>query len=273
PRRPSADREGRTVDSRAGSPLGERLVRHDFTSEPKEVPCHEPRSYSLSGSRVSRPSPRFPRKSSFTSSSRRTRLDSVMRMATVPTGSRSATSAATRSTSAAGIRRTMAASSLDGRSLPPRRPLPIPANSSSSPPQRADISFGFAAGEDGLPIPNADPAYLDPPTPRAVNTANTVQFVSDTMFSVGRGFFTEPFMLEIETRTPGATIRYTTDGSAPTPTSGEIYTGPILIDGTTVVRAIAYRSGFEPTNVDTQTYLFLGDVIEQPKLPEGYPST
>ncbi|MGC8886070.1 MAG: lamin tail domain-containing protein [Verrucomicrobiia bacterium] len=87
--------------------------------------------------------------------------------------------------------------------------------------------------------------------------------VADTKFSVDRGFFENPFTLEITTATPGAKIYYSFDCSEPGPDTGILYTGPILITNTTVVRARAFRPGYKPTNIDTHTYIFLADVIYQ----------
>ncbi|WP_193212940.1 lamin tail domain-containing protein, partial [Luteolibacter marinus] len=86
--------------------------------------------------------------------------------------------------------------------------------------------------------------------------------VADTQFSVKRGFYTSPIQVAITT-SPGASIRYTTDGSTPTATHGQLYTGPLTISSTTVLRARGVRTGWEPTDVDTQSYFFLNDVITQ----------
>ncbi len=94
-------------------------------------------------------------------------------------------------------------------------------------------------------------------------------FVADTKFSVDRGFFEAPFTVEITTDTTGAQIRYTLDSSLPTATHGNVYTNPLRIETTTVLRAAAFKSGYEPTNVDTHTYLFLEDVLRQPVDPLG----
>ncbi|MFP6873113.1 MAG: CotH kinase family protein, partial [Verrucomicrobiales bacterium] len=72
-----------------------------------------------------------------------------------------------------------------------------------------------------------------------------------------------------------ATIRYTTNGSTPTSTSGTIYNAPIRISRTTTLRAAAFKTGYFPTNVDTHTYLFLDDVRTQyanGAAPAGWPS-
>jgi hypothetical protein len=98
--------------------------------------------------------------------------------------------------------------------------------------------------------------------------------VSDTQFSVKRGIFNAPFLLTITTLTPGATIRYTTDGSSPTATNGTIYTEPLTISSTTNLRAAAFIPGWEPTDIDTQTFLFPNDIILQQangSPPTGWP--
>jgi hypothetical protein len=98
--------------------------------------------------------------------------------------------------------------------------------------------------------------------------------VADTQFSVKRGYFTASFPLAITSLTPGATIRYTLDGSTPSATHGLIYTAPLTISSTTVLRACAVLDGWESTDVDTQTYLFLNDVITQSSTgaaPPGWP--
>ncbi len=110
------------------------------------------------------------------------------------------------------------------------------------------------------------PGYLAIPSPRTFNGDTFDGFVRDTSFNIDRGFFEEPFDLEITSSTERAEIRYTLDGSPPSPTSGLVYTGPIPITGTTVVRAMAHLAGLRPTNVDTQTYLFPEDVVNQPAM-------
>src|SRR5438093_7551677 len=106
--------------------------------------------------------------------------------------------------------------------------------------------------------------FFDDPTP---GTANTTDWyydeVADTHFSVDRGFFTNAFFLEITNATPGSQIYYSLNADEPGPTKGILYSGPIQITNTSVVRARAFRDGWKPTDVDTHTYLFLADVIYQ----------
>jgi hypothetical protein len=95
--------------------------------------------------------------------------------------------------------------------------------------------------------------------------------VADTRFSHDRGFYEESFSLVITCATEGSTIVYTRDGSRPSETHGTVYAGPIPIDTTTVIRAMAFKANWLASNVDTQTYLYARHVIRQPKEIPGYP--
>lgn len=136
------------------------------------------------------------------------------------------------------------------------------------PDQFPNVSYGIASG--------GTERYFDVSTPGAPNGAGLLGLVEDTKFSADRGFYNGPFQLAITSDTAGASIYYTTDGSAPTLGAGTIYTAPLTIDHTTVVRAIATKNGYLTTNVDTQTYLFLNDIVRQTRqtaLDAGYPNT
>lgn len=105
--------------------------------------------------------------------------------------------------------------------------------------------------------------YFLNPTPGLINNESILGFVKDTQFSVKRGFFNRAFDLEISSSTPESTIKYTTDGSTPDKNTGTTYTKPIRINKTTTLRAIAFKDGYQPTNVDTQSYLFADDILDQ----------
>ncbi len=140
--------------------------------------------------------------------------------------------------------------------------------------QIADVSFGRE--------PDGSPECVTlTPTPGASNNGAFLAIVEDTKFSHDRGFYAQPFEVTITTATDGAIIRYTTDGSMPTPSYGTIYTNPVRIGTTTTLRAMASKPGWKSTNVDTHTYLFLDDVITQATnvatgaqvTPTGYPAS
>ena len=88
-----------------------------------------------------------------------------------------------------------------------------------------------------------------------------VGLVSDTKFSTDRGFYDTNFTIAITSATVGATIRYTTNLTAPSATQGLLYSSPINIRSTTILRAAAFKDGWAPTDVDTHTYVFPSNVI------------
>jgi hypothetical protein len=135
------------------------------------------------------------------------------------------------------------------------------------PAQVSDISYGDFGGQR---------RYFVTPTPGDPNSPDFTDIVADTKFSVDRGFFNAPFNLEITTDTPDATIRYTLDGSPPSDTHGTIFNGSIPISVTSTIRAIAFKTGFQPTDIDTHTYIFVADVAQQDyqaTLDAGFPSS
>ena len=143
--------------------------------------------------------------------------------------------------------------------------------------------LNIAAGDDSfLVLPElkggglsaGDLFYFDTPTPGSINAEPSAQGkVADTKFEPNRGFYDTPVQVAITTATEGATIRYTLDGSTPTASSGTVYTAPITVSQTTTLRAAAFKTGFDPTDVDTHTYIFVDDVVFQSEsAPAGWPS-
>ncbi|HEY0549067.1 MAG TPA: lamin tail domain-containing protein, partial [Verrucomicrobiae bacterium] len=114
--------------------------------------------------------------------------------------------------------------------------------------------------------------FFSPPTPGAVNGVSYFGVVADTKFSADRGFFDAPFSLSITCATPGATIYFTTNGSAPSPAGGVLFSSPISITGNSFIRAQAFLSGYLPSGVDTHSYIFLRDVLRQSNNIPGYPT-
>ena len=134
------------------------------------------------------------------------------------------------------------------------------------PAQRTNVSCALAAGS---------PVFFQMPTPGAANGASVTGFVADTAFSINRGFYSTPQTVAITCATPGAQIRYTTDSSTPTATTGTAYSAPLNIAATTMLRVRAFLPGLAPSNTDTQSYLFVSDVPNQVyaagTAPAGWP--
>ena len=77
-------------------------------------------------------------------------------------------------------------------------------------------------------------------------------FRAPTFSPDGGSFATDNTTVEIVAET-GATIRYTVDGTNPTATTGEVYSGPITISATTTVKAIAIKDNIV-TGVSSTTF-------------------
>ncbi len=84
------------------------------------------------------------------------------------------------------------------------------------------------------------------------------------------GMFVIQTEVSITTETEGATIRYTTDGSTPTTTAGTVYNGQFLITASTVIKAIAYKTGFTTSAVaNSDQKLVLGTAVAPVITPSG----
>ena len=107
--------------------------------------------------------------------------------------------------------------------------------------------------------------YFSTPSPGGVNGTGFYAFVDNLKFTPGRGLFESTNLLvTVTSATPGITIRYTLNGSAPTISSGLVYSpSGIIITNTTLLRTIGYRDGFEPTKIETHSYIFLDQVQAQ----------
>jgi hypothetical protein len=135
-------------------------------------------------------------------------------------------------------------------------------------------------------IGQAQTRYFATPTPGAANTSQPfIGIVADTTFSIDRGFYQTPQEVAITSGTPGASIVYTLDGSVPSADNG-VRVDPVspestpearvTIATTSYLRAAAIKSDYLSSNVDTQTYLFLEDIITQSIDPSSnpiYPAT
>ncbi len=134
------------------------------------------------------------------------------------------------------------------------------------PSQYRDVSYGRHPTNGSI-------RFFSPSTPGSANGSGFDGVVEPPLFSVGRGFYDSPFEITLGSSTPGAEIRFTTDGSKPTPTEGNLYTGDLLpITTTSRLRAIAYRPGWLTQAVQTHSYMFVDHVAQQPADPPGWPT-
>ncbi len=106
------------------------------------------------------------------------------------------------------------------------------------PAQLTDISYGRSRTDPTLF------GFFEDPTPGFINGTDLIGGVADPpRFSLNSGFYTGGRSVTLTSSTPSAEIRYTLDGTEPT-VSSPIYTAPLQIDSTSVVRARSYAPGW-----------------------------
>ncbi|MBN4065991.1 CotH kinase family protein [Candidatus Amoebophilus asiaticus] len=114
---------------------------------------------------------------------------------------------------------------------------------------------------DGSP----DWCLMEVPSPCAQNTGNCKDGYGDRpTFSLLAGFYNSSQQVSITTKPSGETVYYTTDGNTPDQSSN-LYTTPITINQTTVLRARQFPSDIDllPGRVATSTYI----INDKPSLP------
>ena len=129
------------------------------------------------------------------------------------------------------------------------------------PPVKVNQSFGYLEGELTM---------FATPTPGKANDEFGA-VLSDPEFSVVHGLFYESFTVSIQSASSSAVIYYTTDGSLPGHSNGRIYSTPLHIDTTTILRAIATKGFQFPSEVKTVSYIFPEQVIRQGNAPTNFP--
>jgi hypothetical protein len=139
----------------------------------------------------------------------------------------------------------------------------------SYPDQFNDISYGINS-TNGL-------SYFEVQTPGGPNSTNALSGeVNPVYFSVHHGYFSQPFQLYLTVTNSGASIIYTIDGSQPSisgnVTNGALFTGPLLIQHNTVMRAAAFAPALLPSPVTSQSFFFVEDTVRQTNNPPGYPT-
>jgi uncharacterized protein (DUF1800 family) len=78
--------------------------------------------------------------------------------------------------------------------------------------------------------------------------------VAPPVMSPAPGAYGGAQSITLLTSTAGAQIRYTTDGTVPTSTTGTLYSGPFVLSHTASVKAIAFLSGLANSSVASGVY-------------------
>ncbi len=110
-------------------------------------------------------------------------------------------------------------------------------------------------------------------TPDSANsTTSFTHQLESPSFSHKSGYYEKSFSLAL-TANSVATIRYTTNGSDPTTSNSYIYTTPLTVTSTTVVRARAFSNNAIASPSVTAIFLFLNNTKTQSATPPtGWPA-
>ena len=124
--------------------------------------------------------------------------------------------------------------------------------------QATDVSFGRPPGDLNWTFFGEPTPWNENSTPSSVGTVKTTIVES----SVASGFHNGALSVSLSTASSQAQIHYTLDGSRPG-SSSPLYSGSIIIDATTVLKARSFETGVLPGDIMTATYF----IDEQHYLP------
>jgi hypothetical protein len=113
-------------------------------------------------------------------------------------------------------------------------------------------------------------SYLETPTPGEANGRGLL--LSPVVAEPARGFYSNAFHVTLSTELSDAVIRYTTDFQEPG-TNSPVYTAPILVSNTTILRAASFKEGYQRSPFVTHSYIYHESVLNQGNSPPGWPAT
>lgn len=122
------------------------------------------------------------------------------------------------------------------------------------PRQTTDVAYGR------LETDSQAVGFFIKPTPGGPNSSSGPGFADSVSFSRRSSTFATAFDLRLAVGNTNAIIRYTLDNSAPTNTSA-VYSEPLKITSSTIVRARAYQDGWLPGPMKSETYVLLNGAI------------
>ena len=125
-------------------------------------------------------------------------------------------------------------------------------------------AVAFAAGSNPSAVASAN-----------FTIVNTWPTVATPVITPDAGQYTNTVPVSLVCSTTGATLRYTTDGSAPT-TSSPIYTGTFSMSDSVTIKALAFKTGFNASAIAAVSYTIVRTLpaVARPTIvPNGGPFT
>jgi formylglycine-generating enzyme required for sulfatase activity len=84
--------------------------------------------------------------------------------------------------------------------------------------------------------------------------------IAKPVISLSAGTYADAQTVTISCATPGASIRYTNNGSAPSATNGYIYTAPLTVSSTQTLRAAALMTGRTASAIASTSYEIMNSI-------------
>jgi regulation of enolase protein 1 (concanavalin A-like superfamily) len=121
----------------------------------------------------------------------------------------------------------------------------------------------------GLHVTSHNTAAVNTSTFDNVTVSVPLPPAAPPTFSPAGGTYSAAQSVTISTTTSGASIRYTTDGSIPSETTGTLYSNPVTVSNTTTLKAVAYASGMSDSSISSATYTMSLPQVAAPTLSPG----
>ena len=105
-------------------------------------------------------------------------------------------------------------------------------------------------------------SYFRVPSPNWPNANGLVDIAEQPRISLAGGTFPQAIMIEASVEDPDTEIRFTIDGLEPTEES-ELYTGPLTVEGFTVLQVRGFKEGFLPSRISSEGYSVLSAELQE----------
>ena len=105
-------------------------------------------------------------------------------------------------------------------------------------------------------------SYFRVPSPRWPNDNGLSGIAEQPVISLPGGTFPQTVTVEATVEDPATEIRFTTDGSEPTEES-ELYTGPVVIAGFSVLQVRGFKTGLLPSRISSESYSVLSAELQE----------
>jgi hypothetical protein len=118
-----------------------------------------------------------------------------------------------------------------------------------------DVASNLAIGNYSVNVMyTGDTNYAQSTSPNLPLTIQPIGVAPTPTFTPAAGTFTQTLQVALADTNAGAAIFYTTDGSTPSATNGQVYSVPIAVGSTEMIQAIAVVQGYTNSGIASATY-------------------